>query len=90
MAVLWPLLRVRWRRALAPSLAVALLIGVIGGFVLAAAASARRVETAYRTLVEEIDAPDLGVIPVVDCGQVNGAVAPRRRRRRAAMSLYGY
>ena len=33
MAVLWLLLRVRWRRAFAPALAVALLIGGIGGFV---------------------------------------------------------
>lgn len=70
MALLWLLLRVRWRRALAPSLAVALLIGAIGGFVLASAAAARRVENAYRSFVGEIDAPDIGLTPAVDCRQV--------------------
>lgn len=63
MTLLWLLFRVRWRRALGPSLAVALLIGSIGGFALAAAASARRVESAYRTLLADIDAPDLAVYP---------------------------
>lgn len=68
MAVLWLLLRVRWRRAFAPALAVALLIGGIGGFVLASAAAAMRVETAYGRLADEIDAPDVAVIPAVECG----------------------
>lgn len=72
MAVLWLLLRVRWRRALAPSLAVALLIGGIGGFVLAAAAAARRVESAYRTFAAEIDAPDIAVIPGFECEPILG------------------
>lgn len=62
MTVLWLLLRVRWRRAWGPTLAVCLLIGGVGGFVLASAAAARRVEGAYRTLLDEIDAPDLAVI----------------------------
>lgn len=77
MALLWLLLRVRWRRALAPSLAVALLIGAIGGFVLASAAAARRVENAYSTLVAEIDAPDIAVIPVEDCGNIDGTGCTR-------------
>ncbi len=63
MAVLWLLLRVRWRRAWGPALAVCLLIGGVGGFVLASATAARRVDSAYRTLLGEIDAPDLAVIP---------------------------
>ena len=66
MALLWLLIRVRWRRAWAPSLAVCLLIGVIGGFMLASAASARRVGDAYQALIDEIGAPDLAVIPVCD------------------------
>ncbi|MEQ1874941.1 MAG: hypothetical protein ABL953_14600 [Ilumatobacteraceae bacterium] len=67
MAMLWLLLRVRWRRALAPSLTVALLIGAIGGFVLASAQAARRVESTYRTFIEEIDVPDIAVVPAVAC-----------------------
>ena len=63
MAMVWLSIRVRWRRAWARSLAVALLIGGVGGFVLAAAASARRFEATYQTFVDEIDAPDLVVIP---------------------------
>ena len=69
MALLWLLLRVRWRRALAPSLAVALLIGVIGGFVMGSAVSARRVENAYRTFIDEIDAPDVVLVPAVACNE---------------------
>jgi len=72
MALVWLLLRVRWRRAFAQSLAVALLIGAVGGFVLASAAAARRVESAYSTFIDEIDAPDVGVIPAEECGPVNG------------------
>ena len=67
MALHWLLLRVRWRRALAPSLVVALLIGGIGGFVLAAAIAAGRVETTYRTFTDEIDAPDVALVPVIAC-----------------------
>ncbi len=76
MAWLWLLLRVRWRRALGPSLAVALLIGGIGGFVLASAAAAIRVETAYGRFVDEIDAPDVGVIPGGNCTAGIGCEAP--------------
>ena len=65
MALLWLLLRVRWRRAFAPSLAVALLVGVSGGFVLASAAAAGRVESAYGRFADEI-APMTTVMGVVD------------------------
>lgn len=63
MGLLWLLLRVRWRRSLVSSLVVALVIGVIGGYAMAAASSARRVESSYRTLLADIDAPDLAVAP---------------------------
>jgi hypothetical protein len=53
------------------------MIGAIGGFVLASAAAARRVDSAYRTLLDDIDAPDLAVIPGCEA-PVNGTgcVAP--------------
>ena len=70
--MLWLLLRVRWRRALGPSLAVALLIGAVGGFVLASAAAAQRVANTYDIFIEEIDAPDVALIPTFDCGPVPG------------------
>jgi hypothetical protein len=63
VALLWLSLRVRWRRAWARSLVVALLIGGVGGFILAAAATARDVQATYQTFVNEIDAPDLVVVP---------------------------
>ncbi|MEP7202421.1 MAG: ABC transporter permease [Ilumatobacteraceae bacterium] len=64
--MLWLSIRARWRRAFGPSLAVALLIGLIGGFVLASLAAARRVEGAYQSLIREIDPPDLLV--TAGCG----------------------
>ena len=59
--MLWLSVRARWRRALAPCLAVALLISIAGGFVLAAISAARHVESAYQSLIDEIDPPDLVV-----------------------------
>jgi hypothetical protein len=57
-------LRVRWRRSWLSSLWLALLIGAIGAFVLAAAASARRVEGAYSNFTAEVRPPDVAVIPI--------------------------
>lgn len=64
--MLWLSVRARWRRALVPCLAVALLIGIAGGFVLAAISAARHVASAYQPLIDEIDPPDLVV--TVGCG----------------------
>lgn len=64
--LVWWCLGARFRRTWVPSLVMALLIGVIGGFVFAAAAAARRVDDSYDVLMSEIDAPDLVVVP--ECG----------------------
>ena len=48
-----------------------MLIGGVGAFVLASTTAARRVDSAYRTLIDEIDAPDLAVIPGCEA-PVNG------------------
>ena len=61
MALQWLLLRVRWRRSVTSSLAVAVAIGGVGGYVMAAVSSARWVESSYRVLLAEVDAPDLAV-----------------------------
>ena len=71
----WLSLRARLRRAWLPSLFIALLIGVVGGFVLAAAAAARRVDFAYEALISEIDAPDLLVIPRCGSNAITGCTA---------------
>ena len=70
VALIWLTLRVRLRRAGTRSLAVVVLIGGVGGFILAAAASARTVEGSYRELLREIDAPDLVVTG--DCYSIFG------------------
>ena len=75
--LVWLSLRARFRRAWLPSLAIAMLIGVVGGFVFAAAAAARRVDVAYQSLLSEIDAPDLLVFP--GCGnssEITGCTGP--------------
>lgn len=72
MALLWLSLRVRWRRAWARCTAIVALVGLAFGFVLASAAAARSVDGTYRTLTEEIDAPDLVVIPGCGSRSVDG------------------
>lgn len=72
----WLSLHARLRRAWVPSLAIALLIGVVGGFVIAAASAARRVDGAYQALLSEIDAPDLVVIPGCGSKTITGCTGP--------------
>jgi hypothetical protein len=76
VALVWLSLRVRWRRAWMRPLAVAVLIGGVGGFILAAAASAQRVEGTYQTLIDEIGAPDLAVIPACERAAGFGCTTP--------------
>ena len=52
-------LRARWR----PVAALAVLLGVIGGVVLAAAAGARRTDTAYPRLLQWARAAQVDVVP---------------------------
>ena len=74
---MWLSLRARFRAWWLTSLAIALLIGVVGGFVFAAAAAARRVDGAYQALLSEIDAPDLLVFPACDTSSaITGCTGP--------------
>ncbi len=69
--------RAGWRRARASSIAIALLVGITGGFVVAAASAARVVDAAYQSLLADIDAPDLIVVP--SCGDprsITGCARP--------------
>jgi hypothetical protein len=68
--------RARLRRGWLRSLAIVMLIGVVGGFVIAAAATARRVDVAYQALLSEIDAPDLLVFPECRSSAITGCTGP--------------
>jgi hypothetical protein len=69
-------IRARLRRGWLRSLAIVMLIGVVGGFVIAAAATARRVDVAYQALLSEIDAPDLLVFPECGSSAITGCTGP--------------
>ena len=69
-------LRAGWRRARASSIIIALLIGLTGGFAIAAASAARQVDSAFDSLLREIDAPDLVVIPKCSAQSITGCDAP--------------
>lgn len=71
-------LRAAWRRTHASSIAIALLIGVIGAFTLAAASTARRVDGAYQSLLAEVDAPDLVLIPACGVETITGCDTPEQ------------
>ena len=62
MAALWLTLRADLRRRWRPVLGLALLLGVIGGVVLTAAAGARRTDTAYPRLLRAANAGQLLLI----------------------------
>ena len=65
------------RRRVPATIAMALLVGVAGGAVLAAVAGARRTESAYPRLLDATRASDVTVIP----GGFGARVAPRRLGR---------
>jgi ABC-type antimicrobial peptide transport system permease subunit len=63
MDALWLTLRADLRRRWRPMLGLALLLGVIGGVVLTAAAGARRTDTAYPRLLRWARAAQVDVVP---------------------------
>ena len=58
------------------SLILAGLIGVVGGFVFAAGAAARRADSAYQVLLSEVDPPDLIVFPGCGFDTITGCAGP--------------
>src|SRR4051794_365863 len=79
-------LRARLRRRWAATAAVALLVGVSGGVVLAALSGARHVETAYDRLIQAVDSPDVIVGACDSAGCDATGVAGRLLRSRVAES----
>ena len=69
-------LRAGWRRARASSIIIALLVGLTGGFAIAAASTASQIDSAFDALLREIDAPDLIVIPECSTQSMTGCYAP--------------
>src|SRR5690242_2993715 len=63
MASVWLALRANLSRLWRSMLGLALLLGLIGGVVLAAAAGARRTDTAYPRLLTWASAADLTIVP---------------------------
>jgi ABC-type antimicrobial peptide transport system permease subunit len=63
MATVWLALRADLRRRWPALLSLALLLGIIGGVVLTAAAGARRTDTAYPRLLSWANATQLDIIP---------------------------
>jgi FtsX-like permease family/MacB-like periplasmic core domain len=63
MTPVWLSLRAGLRRGWRPWLALALLLGVMGGVVLTAAAGARRTDTAYPRLLSWANASDVQILP---------------------------
>jgi ABC-type antimicrobial peptide transport system permease subunit len=79
--VTWVEVRARWR-ALA---SLALLLGLVGGVVLGAAAGARRTDTAYPRLLASANASQLMIVPEsTDRGGLNGYLAALARLPQAA------
>ena len=79
--VTWVEVRGRWR-ALA---SLALLLGLVGGVVLGAAAGARRTDTAYPRLLASANASQLMIVPEsIDRGGLNGYFAALARLPQAA------
>jgi len=63
MATVWLALRADVRRRWAALLSLAVLLGLIGGVVLTAAAGARRTDTAYPRLLTWANASQVGIVP---------------------------
>lgn len=62
-AAIWLTLRADLRRRWRPLLALALLLGLLGGVVLTAAAGARRTDTAYPRLLALANASQVSIVP---------------------------
>jgi ABC-type antimicrobial peptide transport system permease subunit len=76
-------LRLRWR----PLAALALLLGLIGGVVLAAAAGARRTDTAYPRLLQWASAAQVDILPEGNASPLAYFAAVARLPQVAALSV---
>ena len=89
MESLWLTLRAELRRRWRPMLGLAVLLGVIGGVVLTAAAGAERTDTAYPRLLQWARAAQVQLIPNSDTVPTRYFAALGRLPQVAAMSTTG-
>ena len=89
MESLWLTLRAELRRRWRPMLGLAVLLGVIGGVVLTAAAGAQRTDTAYPRLLQWARAAQVQLIPNSDTVPLKYFAALGRLPQVAAMSTMG-
>src|ERR1700761_4507455 len=86
MATVWLTLRTDLRHRWRALLSLALLLGLIGGVVLTAAAGARRTDTAYPRLLSWANASQVDIIPVANGLPADYYAALRKLPQVAAMS----
>src|ERR1700733_5489166 len=89
MESLWLTLRAELRRRWRPMLGLSVLLGVIGGVVLTAAAGAERTDTAYPRLLQWARAAQVQLIPNSDTVPTKYFAALGRLPQVAAMSTMG-
>src|SRR3984957_15479149 len=89
MESLWLTLRAELRRRWRPMLGLSVLLGVIGGVVLTAAAGAERTDTAYPRLLQWARAAQVQLIPNSDTVPIRYFAALGRLPQVAAMSTMG-
>jgi hypothetical protein len=89
MDALWLILRAEVRRRWRPMIGLALLLGVIGGVVLTAAAGADRTDTAYPRLLQWARAAQVQLLPVGNTLPTRYFRALARLPQVAAMSTTG-
>jgi hypothetical protein len=89
MTTVWLALRADVRRRWPALLSLALLLGLIGGVVLTAAAGARRTDTAYPRLLTWANATQTDIIPEGNSTEADYFAALRRQPHIAAMTTVG-
>jgi len=89
MATVWLALRADVRRRWPALLSLAVLLGLIGGVVLTAAAGARRTDTAYPRLLTWANATQVDIIPTANSIPADYFAALARQPHVAAMTTAG-
>ncbi len=87
MGSVWLGLRADLRRRWRPLAALALLLGLIGGMVLTAAAGARRTDTAYPRLLQWASAAQVDILPEGNASSLAYLAAVARLPQVAALSV---
>ena len=87
----WYRLRAGWRRDWAGYLAIAVIVGLLGGIAMASVVAARRTQSAFPRILAASNASDLHVDPGPYSARVAGQISrlPRVRSAESYVALYG-